>query len=104
MPKPTITVQEAENGIPTLAVCECGAEWKRPENDPYADTLAEWSRKHECKKLTFMGKEVKVEVVSMKLKGIRCTDCGFAVKRSSSDQPDSEIRQLYNDHKCVNKN
>ena len=33
-------------GVPLKAVCHCGAEWTRPEDDPHVRSLPVWASKH----------------------------------------------------------
>jgi hypothetical protein len=49
MTRPTWIIDEAEAGVPTAAHCErCGFGWRRPDNDPEADTLPLTARWHRC--------------------------------------------------------
>jgi mannose-6-phosphate isomerase-like protein (cupin superfamily) len=44
-----LTTTEAKNAL-TAECTECGATWKRPEDDFGSNTLADWSVEHECTK------------------------------------------------------
>ena len=38
-----------ERGVPDKAHCDsCGARWRRPEGDEWADTLPKLARTHRC--------------------------------------------------------
>jgi hypothetical protein len=49
MTRPTWVIDEATDGVPSHAHCErCGFGWRRPDDDPRADTLPRVARGHLC--------------------------------------------------------
>ena len=45
----TIDKADTARGVPDEAHCDsCGARWRRPEGDEWADTLSAFARTHRC--------------------------------------------------------
>jgi hypothetical protein len=49
---PTFVITAADgHGVPLRAQChDCGFKWRRPADDPAAETLPAWGRMHRCER------------------------------------------------------